>query len=212
MERFGKINIGPGKTFEPLYFDPQIQAAIKKGMVDAWKALEDAKKKLDSGNLAFSSLFGSWEELGNNYINRMLGAVEGLNSDSKVELTEERYVVDSKGEKLTGKKNRYRLHFDPEQIPPVNGTWSLTLYSLPSKQYFSDAMGRNEINAAMLSNLARDFDGGLTISIQHDAPNDETAANWIPAPNGPFALSLRLYGPKPQVFDGSWTKPTVRRL
>jgi hypothetical protein len=64
----------------------------------------------------------------------------------------------------------------------------------------------------MLSNLARDFDGGLTISIQHDAPNDETAANWIPAPNGPFALSLRLYGPKPQVFDGSWTKPTVRRL
>jgi hypothetical protein len=212
MARFAKIGIGPGLTFEPRYFDPEIQAAIKAGMSDAWKACDDAKKKLESGAISFSSLFGSRQELGNNYIYRMLGAVEGLNTDSKIELLEDRYMVDASGGKLNGKTNSYRLHFRPDQLPPVNAVWSLSLYDLPSRQFFANPIGRNVVNSGMLPQLTRDPDGGLTIVVQKDAPEDELAANWLPAPRGPFLLSLRLYGPKPQALDGGWTKPLLKRL
>ena len=38
--------------------------------------------------------------------------------------------VDSDGQKLNG-ANSYTLHFAPDQFPPVNAFWSLTMYKLP---------------------------------------------------------------------------------
>lgn len=212
MARFARIGIGPGLTFEPRYYAPEIELAIRQGMRDAWKAYDDAKKRLESGALPFSTLFGSREELGNNYIYRMLGAGEGINTDSRIETIEDRYYVDANNQKLNGKTARYRLRFGPEQFPPVNGTWSLTLYQLPSRQYFSNPLGRYGVNAAMLSALDRDPDGGVTVIIQNSAPEDESAANWIPAPKGPFVLSLRQYAPKPDSFGGGWQKPELKKL
>ena len=31
------------------------------------------------------------------------------------------------------------------------------------------------------------------------------------APNGPFALYLRLYWPKPEALDGTWKTPKLQR-
>jgi hypothetical protein len=211
MARFARIGIGPGQTFEPLYYDALIQQAIRKGMADAWKDYDDAKSKLEAGSLSFSSLFGSRDELGNNYIYRMLGAVEGLNTDSRIEQIEDRYFVASTGGKLSGKTARYRLRFGPDQLPPVNAAWSVTLYSLPSKQIFSNPLDRYSINSTIAPTLVRDPDGGLTILVQKDSPEDADG-NWLPAPNGPFVLSLRLYSPKPQAFEGSWAKPALKKL
>jgi hypothetical protein len=36
--------------------------------------------------------------------------------------------------------------------------------------------------------------------------------NWLPAPKGAFSLVLRLYNPKPQVLDGSWSPPVIRAI
>jgi hypothetical protein len=102
------------------------------------------------------------------------------------------------------------LRFNPDQIPQVNGMWAVTLYALPSKQFFPNPIGRYSINSSMLGTLTRDPDGGLTIFIQNDSPED--VANWIPAPKGPFVVSLRIYGPRPGVFEGGWQKPSLRKL
>ena len=43
-------------------------------------------------------------------------------------------------------------------------------------------------------------------------PGPDKEANWLPAPNGPFVLMMRLYWPKenpPSILDGTWKPPPV---
>jgi hypothetical protein len=58
-----------------------------------------------------------------------------------------------------------------------------------------------------------DLYGTLTITIQHQQPQDTAEkANWLPAPEGPFYLVLRIYWPERAALDGTWTPPPVVRL
>jgi len=61
----------------------------------------------------------------------------------------------------------------------------------------------------MLPDLKRDADGGITLYIQHHSPGKVMEPNWLPAPYGPFLMALRLYWPKPEVFNGKWNKPPL---
>ena len=55
-------------------------------------------------------------------------------------------------------------------------------------------------------------DGSLTITISHTQPDDEAArANWLPAPDGQFALIVRTYVPTQPILDGSYKLPDVER-
>ena len=55
-------------------------------------------------------------------------------------------------------------------------------------------------------------DGSLTIFIQKDEPTDPgQKANWLPAPNGPIYMVLRLYWPKEAILDGRWLPPGIQK-
>ena len=43
------------------------------------------------------------------------------------------------------------------------------------------------------------------------APAPDKEANWLPAPKGPFNLTMRLYAPKSNVLTGEWNPPPVQR-
>ncbi len=55
-------------------------------------------------------------------------------------------------------------------------------------------------------------DGSLTIRLSHERPDGEMAANWLPAPKGPFYTVIRAYNAGPEVFNGAWSPSPIRRL
>jgi hypothetical protein len=125
--------------------------------------------------------------------------------------------TDSKGA-LLDSKHTYTMTFPKDALPPVDrskgGFWSLTMYD---KDYFmlpKPANGRTNLGTVSLEANELKFaeDGSLTIAMSRDAPTDATAkANWLPAPDGQFALIVRAYVPTKAILDGSYKLPNVER-
>jgi hypothetical protein len=210
MARFAKIGVGAGKTFDPATLSPEMKAAIQQGMADAWVEFNDGVQRMASGQLKAGDLFGTRAYMKGNYLNRMLGTI-GIYGNSKQEAMYPIYYVDADKQKLSG-ANRYALRFAPGQLPPVHAFWSLTMYELPESLLVDNFINRYLINSPMLPQLKRDSDGGLTLYIQHESPGKEKEANWLPAPEGPFSMYLRLYWPKEDALNGQWTAPQTKRL
>ncbi len=105
------------------------------------------------------------------------------------------YKKDSDNEYLDGSKHCYILKFNRDYLPPSNVFWSVTLYKLPEQLLVNNPIKRYLINSPMFSSLEKDPDGGLTIYMQKNSPGPGKECNWLPAPNAPFFIVLRLYWP-----------------
>jgi hypothetical protein len=211
MKRFARIGVGAGQTFDASKLTPEMTTAIEEGRADAWADFSKLLKQFDEGKVTSADVFGTREYMKNNYLYRMGAAVLGIYGNSKGEAIYPLYNVDEAGQKLTG-ANRYVLRFPPGQLPPVNSFWSLTMYDLPDSLLVANPINRYLINSPMLPQLMRDADGGLTLLIQNQSPGKGKEANWLPAPNGPFRMYLRLYWPKADALNGGWTKPPLQRM
>lgn len=55
-------------------------------------------------------------------------------------------------------------------------------------------------------------DGSLEIYLHKDSPDPYKESNWLPAPEGGFHVTLRIYQPGEEVLDGSYTLPPIRRV
>lgn len=66
--------------------------------------------------------------------------------------------------------------------------------------------------AAVLEQFKRGDDGSLTLYVSRDSPGKDLESNWLPAPNGPFYLVLRLYGPGKAALDGKWRNPPLKAV
>ena len=55
-------------------------------------------------------------------------------------------------------------------------------------------------------------DGSLDIYMQHQSPGSDKESNWLPAPAGDFRPILRMYQPRPEVLDGTYVLPPIRRV
>ncbi|WP_342214951.1 DUF1254 domain-containing protein [Pseudomonas sp. TH41] len=210
MARFAKIGIGAGKAFDPAKLSPEIKAAFEQGIADAWAEFAGGVKQLNEGTLTSGDILGSRTTMKNNYLNRMLGTI-GIYGASRQEAMYPFYRVDADKQKLDGSK-RYSLRFAPDQLPPVNAFWSLTMYELPGSWLVDNPLNRYLINSPMVPQFKRDADGGVTLFIQHESPGLDKEANWLPAPKGPFAMYMRLYWPQVQALSGNWTAPPLEQL
>ena len=211
MARFGELNIGPGKTFDPNALSPEMRKAVTDGMADAWKAFGEFKaKQVDTGKRTAADGFGTRAMLKNDYMARMASAVLGIYGNTKYEAMYPAYFRDADGQMLNG-ANRYVLRLKPGQLPPANAFWSLTMYELPSSLLYANPINRYLINSPMLNSLKRDADGGYTIYVQNETPGKDRESNWLPSPKGPFWTTLRIYWPKPEALNGKWKQPPLQR-
>jgi hypothetical protein len=102
------------------------------------------------------------------------------------------------------------LHFDKGQLPPADAFWSITLYD---KDGFQVANPIDRFAIGDRDGLAFNVDGSLDIYVQSDSPGADKQANWLPGPkDGPFALTMRIYSPRREVLDGTWSPPPVKAL
>lgn len=211
MKRFARLGIGPGLRFDAARLSPQVRKAVEEGMADAWADFAQFKKtRIDTGEVTSGDLFGTRTFLRNDYMKRMAGAVLGIYGNSREEAMYPTYFADSSGAPLDGATRRYALRFAPGELPPVDAFWSLTLYELPASLLSANAIGRYLINSPMLPRLVRDPDGGITLLIQHESPGPGREANWLPAPEGRFWMSLRLYLPRAEAIEGRWKPPALQ--
>jgi hypothetical protein len=212
MARFARLNIGAGMAFDPNALSPEVRKAIEDGRADAWQAHEDVVRRTHAGDVTSGDVLGSRDYLKDNYLYRMHGTVAGIWGNAKEEAIYPGYYIDSTGRALDGRGNRYELRFTPGQLPPVNAFWSLTMYEMPSRLLVANPINRYLINSPMLPDLKRDPDGGLTLYVQRESPGKDRESNWLPAPNGPFVLAMRLYWPKSEALEGRWKEPPVQRV
>ena len=123
--------------------------------------------------------------------------------------------TDGDGQTLDGSKHNYTLTFGASQLPPVKGFWSLTMYDGKTQLLIKNPIDRYLINSPMLPQLKKNKDGSLTLYIQKDSPGKDKESNWLPAPDGPIYLVMRLYWPKtqpPSILppgEGTWNPPGI---
>ena len=78
----------------------------------------------------------------------------------------------------------------------MNAFWSVTMYDGKTQLLIENPINRYLINSPMLPGMKKNADGSLTLYIQNKSPGADKEANWLPAPDGPIYLVMRLYWPK----------------
>jgi hypothetical protein len=209
--QLASIGIGTDEKLDISSLSKDKQDAFQAAITDAWKEYEPIQAKVDSGQLTPSELFGNRQTLGANYLYRMAGAINGIYGNDKAEAMYPTASKDSAGTPLDG-ANKYIYRYAPGQLPPVNAFWSLTMYRMPQSLLVTNPINRYLINSPMLPTMKQDPDGGYAIYVQRETPGPERESNWLPAPEGPFRLTQRLYWPKEAALDGTWQAPVPQKV
>jgi len=219
MERFARIGLGTGEGFDITRFEPDIRQALEEGVEQGFKDLEAFVAAEAGDPLASAKIFGTREFLGmsaaGNYnlsdffMLRSAAAHMGLYGNSGAEAIYPTYLADGDGEPLNAAENSYTLTFGEGALPPVKAFWSLTMYDGRTQLFIHNPLDRYLLNSTTTDQFVREEDGSIVFQIQKDSPGKEREANWLPAPDGPFYMVMRLYGPETEALEGSWTPPEL---
>jgi len=218
--QLASIGVGPGKTFNfkdlPLEQKLEIGLGMKEGEKKVDEAVANAGKAINGWRV--SSLFGDSAFFNGDWSKRAAGAKGGIYGNDAAEAMYPARRTDSDGQTLDGSQHNYTLTFPAGQLPPVSAFWSLTMYDGKTQLLIENPINRYLINSPMLPTMKTNADGSLTLYIQNKTPGADKESNWLPAPNGPIYLVLRLYWPKVEppsilpVGEGTWQPPDVKRV
>ncbi|WP_277187777.1 DUF1254 domain-containing protein [Caballeronia sp. BR00000012568055] len=203
MNRLADLGVKPG---EPVQFKKSDTPLLTSGLSDARERLATvpANALTKNGWTWFGDGVGVY---GTDYTLRAYLARRQQATTTKEGEVKPIARVDSDGHALNG-ANSYVLHFAPNQLPPVRGFWTLTAYSKDGALVDNK---RARLALTDRDRLKKNRDGSIDVIVSADSPGRAHAANWLPAPDGDFQLTMRLYAPKPEASDGNWAPPAVTR-
>jgi hypothetical protein len=211
MTRLAALGVVPGQPFDSSKLDPD----FAKGL---GRAVSVALHQLQARTTEASGLVNGWSipsmtigNFGTNYGFRALIAMVAFGANLPADAIYPTTYFDAARKPLNG-ANRYRLHFDRGQEPPVRAFWSVTMYDAQSF-FVANPIDRYAISSWMP--LKQNADGSIDIYIQHDSPGIAMEANWLPAAAADFNITLRMYWPdidRLSVNGGTWKPPSVTRV
>ncbi|MBV4359041.1 DUF1254 domain-containing protein [Pinibacter aurantiacus] len=191
--------------------------AIKKAMIEAAAEVEAQviKPLFEFRNFGrqlpfYWSTINNGAAFGTDYFTRTATAKSNILVNKEKEAKYFYQDRDSAGIRLNS-ANKYEITFTKENMPPVNGFWSLTLYN---QHHFFELNNLNRYSLGTKNkSMKTNSDGSLTIYVQSAPPAKEYESNWLPAvEKGEFSLYLRTYWPKEEVLDGRWMPPAVSKI
>lgn len=207
LARLKRIGIERGKSFDFAKASPAIQEALTKGSATALKLMQaktNSQGRLVNGWGMNTESMGAY---GVNYFKRAIITMVGLGANLPEDAVYPLNVGDAEGKPLSG-ENRYVIRFKKGETPPADAFWSVTLYD---SEGFQVANGLNRFAIGDRDGLKFAADGSLELYFQNESPGADRESNWLPAPKGPFNLTMRLYAPRREVLDGSWAPPVVEK-
>jgi hypothetical protein len=202
--RLRALGLDPEKPFDPKKLDAATVATINAAAKDALEDLARSMKTIGRHVNGWNILTDNVGTYGTSYKQRAIVALGGLGANLPEDAIYPTAFVNGAGEPLTG-ANKYVLHFDKGKLPPAEAFWSITMYDKDGFQV-PNAISRFAIGDR--DKLTFNPDGSLDIYVQAESPGADKESNWLPAPkDAPFQPTMRIYSPRPDVADGSWSPP-----
>ena len=198
---FAQAGLKPGDGFDCACLDEALREGLLQGFLDGVELVASATRHRQAKPWVLPMRNGRY---GSDYLMRALVAYIGLGALVADEALYAAGHFDADGQPLSG-AHRYSMRFAPGELPPVDAFWSVTLYGA-DRYLFPNPIDRHAIGDRTRG-LKPDADGGITIGFSHEPPRD--TANWLPTPDGPFYLILRLYHPRDGVHG--WRIPPLQR-
>jgi hypothetical protein len=215
--KLARIGIGAGKTFEfkelSLEHKAEVLLGMKEGDTKVDQYLVTGQKNINGWKVG--SLFGDRAFFNGDWLKRAAAAKGGIYGNDAIEAMYPMTKTLADGEVLDGSKHNYTVTFAKNQFPPVNAFWSVTMYDGKTQLLIENPINRYLINSPMLRGMKKNPDGSLTLYVQKDSPGKAKESNWLPAPDGPIYLVMRLYWPKdtpPSILpagEGTWKPPAI---
>ncbi|MEF8721346.1 DUF1254 domain-containing protein [Candidatus Accumulibacter sp. ACC012] len=216
-ERFAKVGIGAGLKPSGEQLTPAVKAAMGEATKAALQKIGQTAESIgkDVNGWHIGAAAGNRDFYNGNWALRAAAAKLGIYGNSEAEAVYPFTRHDSNGIVADGSKHSYQMTFAAGQLPPVNAFWSITMYDGRTQLLIDNPIKRYLINSPMLPELKKNADGSITVYIQKDSPGKDKEANWLPAPNGPLFVVMRMYWPKteaPSVYplgEGAWKPPAL---
>jgi hypothetical protein len=188
VSKMAQLGIVPGEEFDVARLDPSVVNAINE-------VAKPTQEKILGSLPQFGKMVNGWSFIPStgkyetSYLFRALVTAIGLGANLPQDAIYPVATKDVAGEPLSG-ANKYVIHFEKGQTPPVKGFWSLTMYD---EGYFFVPNSFNRYTLSSRFDLKYNKDGSLDFFIQKDNPGKDMEANWLPAPEGGFILMFRFY-------------------
>ena len=210
VAKMATIGLVPGQDFDPSKlgaFDKEAMKAVPK-LAQA-KVIEFGKKVEPVNGWLVLHKTGLY---GTDYLDRAFITAIGLGANRPQDAIYPTGQKDGSGNEFDASSNKYVIHFDKGQFPPVNGFWSLTMYDA---KYFFVPNALNRYTLSQRNKFVTNADGSVDLYLQAESPGKDKEANWLPAPKAKFIPMMRLYWPKetpPSIIDGSWNPPAIKQV
>jgi hypothetical protein len=200
-----RIGMEPGKSFDLSQADPAVAQALAGAPAAAQKLMAWKAPTLARVVNGWSMNTDTMGVYGNYYLKRAIVTQQGLGANVPEDAIYPLNLVDSTGQPLDGTHD-YTIHFEKDEIPPIDAFWSITLYD---QDGFQVANSLNRFAVSSWMPFKYNGDGSLDLTFQNESPGTDLEANWLPAPKGPFNLTMRLYAPRSDALTGKWNPPVV---